>query len=449
MTNTTPTRRHLSVVHPDSAGIDIGSREIWTAIRADAEGETVRKFGSFTDDLYLIRDWLIQEKVTTVAMESTGIYWIPLYDILSAAGIHVCLVNPRELKQVPGRKSDLKDCQWLQELHAFGLLRASFRPDDQGVLTRSFVRQRQELVDAAARHTQLIQKALIQMNIRLPEVVTDVTGKTGMLIIRDILKGVRDPSILASHRDRRCKMDEATFGRAMVGTWRHEHLFALKQAVATYDHLNQQICEVEHEIEVCLSKRNDKINGGSPVDSGPQRKHRNASDFQYDIRDVLERKSGVDLTAIHGVSETTASIVISEVGFDLGKFQTVGQFTSWIGLSPAHEISGGKVLKNGTKTTSNRVKRALRMAAMAAGRTKSSLGEFFRRIAGRAGKAVAITATARKMAVIMYRMLTTGCSYLPNGLPGQEEKRTARKISGVIKMAESLGLQVVVPSAPI
>ena len=447
-------RRHLTVINPDSAGIDIGSREIWVAIRADAtiEGPTVRRFGTFTDDLQEILVWLNAAGVTTVCMESTGIYWIPLYDVLSAGGVQVCLVNPREIKQVPGRKSDLKDCQWLQELHAFGLLRASFRPDDAGVQSRAFVRQRQAIVDDTARVTQLIQKSLVQMNIRLPEVVTQVTGKTGMAIIRDILKGVRDPNLLSKHRDHRCKMDEATFGRALIGNWRREHLFALRQAVSTYDHLMKQIQEVEIEIERCLNERPDRTNPRGESGTNPTediRKPRNKSDFHKDIRGVMERKAGVDLTQIDGISETTATIVISEVGFDLGKFKTVGNFTSWIGLSPAHEISGGKVLRNGTKTTSNRIKKVLRMAALAAGRTKSALGEFFRRLAGRAGKSVAITATARKLAVIIYRMLTTGSSYMPGGLGHQDEKRKARRVAGIKRLAEELGLQVIVPQGAV
>ncbi len=445
-TSRTP-RRHLEIIHPDSAGIDIGSREIWVAVPADRDGNTVGKYGVFTDDLHRIRDWLIREKVNTVAMESTGIYWIPLYDVLSAAGIAVCLVNPRELKQVPGRKSDLKDCQWLQELHAFGLLRASFRPDDNACVVRALVRQRQELVDSSARQVQLLQKALTQMNVRLTEVVSDVTGKTGMTIIRSIVAGVRDPAALAKHRDHRCKADEDTIRRALTGTWRSEHLLSLQQALTIFDTYQHLIVETERAIEAAVASRPAKDgDGGSPPSARPDptaHKKRNSSDYHLPISDSWTRVSGVDLTEIDGISDTTASIVLAEVGLNIDRFQSARHFSSWLGLSPAHDISGGKILRRATRSTNNRVARALRLAAHAAGRTQTMLGAFYRRIAGRAGKPVAITATARKLAVIVWTMLTKGADYARKSAADSEARMRLLRKKAVLKQAEKLGLHLV------
>lgn len=449
MNQAKPPRRHLEIIHPDSAGIDIGSREIWVSVSADRAGETVGKFGVFTDDLHKIRDWLIRERVVTVAMESTGIYWIPLYDVLSAAGLHVCLVNPRELKQVPGRKSDLKDCQWLQELHAFGLLRASFRPDDNACIVRSLVRQRQELVDSSARQVQLLQKALTQMNIRLTEVVSDITGKTGMAIIRSIIDGIRDPAVLAQHRDHRCKSAEDTIRRALTGTWRSEHLLSLKQTLVIYDTYQRLITDTEREIEIAVSRRSVKSGGDAPPNTPPQKsgehKKRNSSDYHLPISDAWTRASGVDLTEIDGISDTTASIVLAEVGLNIDRFSTSRHFSSWLGLSPAHDISGGKILRRGTRATNNRVARALRLAAHAAGRTQTALGAFYRRIAGRAGKPVAITATARKLAVIVWTMLTKGAEYSRKSAIEGEARFRLNRIKSVLKQAKKLGIQLTAP----
>lgn len=435
-------RRHLEIIHPDSAGIDVGSREMWVAIPADREGETVRRFGMFTDDLEAIREWLRAERITTVTMESTGVYWIPLYDVLSSAGVEVCLVNPRELKSVPGRKSDLKDCQWLQELHAFGLLRASFRPDDQACRVRSLVRQRQELIDSAARQVQLMQKAMTQMNVRLTEVVADITGKTGMGIIRAILSGERSPKTLVEFRDSRCKHDADTFGRALVGT---EHLLALAHAVTLWDTYQGLIKETEAAIKDAVDARPTSATEGDADNRERTPRRKSKSDYTVDIVASWKRTSEVDLTEIDGISDSTASIIMAEAGLNIDRFATPGRFASWLGLCPAHDISGGKVLRRRTRSCANRVSKALRLAAQAAGRTETALGAFFRRIAARAGKPVAITATAHKLARIVWTMLTKGAPYIRASAASAEACYRQRQIHSLIKRARSFGLQITCP----
>jgi transposase len=466
MTGRNRGRRHLAIIHPDSAGIDVGSREMWVAIPADRAGDTVRQFGMFTDDLEAIREWLRAARITTVAMESTGVYWIPLYDVLSSAGVEVCLVNPRELKSVPGRKSDLKDCQWLQELHAFGLLRASFRPDDQACRMRSLVRQRQELIDAAARQVQLMQKAMTQMNIRLTpvcppgrEVVADITGKTGMGIIRAILpawradrSGKRSPKTLVEFRDRRCKHDADTFGRALVGTWRSEHLLALSHAVTLWDTYQRLIDETEAAIKSAVDARPSLAQTGNADDGERTPRRKSKSDYTVDIVASWKKASDVDLTEIDGISDSTASIIMAEVGLNIDRFETPGRFASWLGLCPAHDISGGKVLRRRTRSCANRASKALRLAAQAAGRTETALGAFFRRIAARAclparqaGKPVAITATAHKLARIVWTMLTTGAAYIRASAASAEERYRQRQIHSLIQRARSFGLHITCP----
>ncbi len=444
-----PARRHLNVIHPNSGGIDVGSREMWVAIPANRGDESVRKYGVFTEDLAEIAKWFLENNITTVAMESTGVYWIPLYDILSTAGIEVCLVNPRELKSVPGRKSDLKDCQWLQELHAFGLLRASFRPGDDNCAIRSLMRQRQEMITSAARQLQLMQKALTQMNVRLTEVVTDIGGKTGMSIIRAILKGRRSPDELAKLRDPRCKQDIETFIKALTGTWRQEHLLSLKQSLALYDSCRENAKEVEEVLismvddkpEKCNSKEDEDHHKG---DMPPKVKKKRGlkSEFQVPIADSWKRVTGVDLTAIDGVNESTASVVLAEVGLDIDKFSSSSRFSSWLGLTPRNDVTGGKVIRRGTKSCANRVATALRLAAQAAGRTQTEVGSFFRRISSRAGKAVAITATARKLSVMIWNMLTHGQEYHRRSAEAAEKRFKQRQIDLLVKRAKNMGLAV-------
>jgi transposase len=441
-------RRSLRIVHPDSSGIDIGSREIFVAIPAEKSEETVRKFGVFTDELQSILSWLQGHGISHVAMESTGVYWIPLYDILSSGGIEVCLVNPRELKQVPGRKSDVKDCQWLQELHAFGLLRASFRPDDAACSIRSLVRQRQELVDSSSRQVQLMQKALTQMNVRLPEVVSDITGKTGMSIIRDIVAGVREGSALSRHRDPHCKRSIEDISRSLQGLWREEHVLSLRQALTVYDMYLSLIIEVEKAIKEAVIHRDGSGSQKHDDNDTHHKRRNNRSDYHNRIDEVWLKATGVDITKIEGIGDNTASIVLAEVGLNIQKFATPNHFTSWLGLAPAHDITGGRVIRRSTKRGNARVSKVLRLAAHAAGRTQTALGVTYRRLAARRGKAIAITAVARKLAVLIWTLLVKGDAYVRKSIEQAEAKFRLQRIKMVTKQAASLGLQVVVPQQP-
>jgi transposase len=443
-------RRHLSIVYPLCAGIDVGSRQMWVAIPASSADQSVRCFGVYTEDLYSIRDWLLEYKITTVAMESTSVYWIPLYDVLSAAGLDVCLVNPREFKGAPGRKTDIMDCQWLQELHTFGLLRPSFRPDDHACAVRSLVRQRQSLIESAGHQVQLMQKALIQMNVRLTEVVADISGLTGMNIIRDILSGKHDAQSLAAHRDKRCKRSKEEFAKALLGTWRAEHLLSLRQAVELYDLYQKHIIEAEKAIESTLKERpqpevphHDDDNPTS-IEIEPRRKSK--SDYHVAIGESWKSLTGVDLTQIDGISDTAASIIMSEAGLNIESFNSSGKFTAWLGLCPAHKISGGKILQRSTKPCANRIAKVLRMCAVVVGRTDSTLGAFYRRLGARAGKSIAVTATARKLAVLVWSMLTYGSAYIRESAENAQRKHEELQLKQLQKRAEKFGLSLVASS---
>lgn len=440
-----PPRRHLKVIYPNSAGIDVGAKELWVAVPADSLDESVRCFGTFTDDLHALRDWLKSVGITTVAMESTGIYWIPLYDVLSVSGIEVFLVNPREIKQVPGRKSDVRDCQWIQELHSLGLLRAAFRPDDAACEIRGLIRQRQELIKSSVWQVHHMQKALLQMNIQLPQVVSDIAGSTGLAIIRDIVSGERDPLKLAQHRDCRCKKDEATIARSLCGNWRKEHVLSLSQALRLWDFYRTLIGEIEKAIFESIDDRLQEYSfpQETEVPKTQRRKNRSKSNYTVPIEELWHRKVGVDLTAIEGISGVSASIILAEVGLNIDRFPTAGRFASWLGLCPIHDVSGGKVLRRGTKKTANRVASALRMAASTVMKSQTWLGAFYRRIAGRSGAAVAITATAHKMARLVYALLRYGTAYVQQSVAEYEKTHQEQLRRNLQKRAKLLGLQLI------
>jgi transposase len=350
-------------------------------------------------------------------MESTGVYWIPLFELLESRGFEVRLVDARQARRLPGRpKTDVHDCQWLQRLHAFGLLAASFRPQEQVCALRGYLRQRAMLIAYAAQHVQHMQKALTQMNVKLQHAVSDVTGKTGLAIIRAILRGERDPARLAKLRDYRCKQDEAALARALQGSWRPEHLFALRQAVELFDFYHRQIAECERRVEEQLRAFADK-SGGQPV---PPRarplKGRRGNAPAFDLREPLYRAAGVDLTVIEGIEESTALTLLGEVGTDMSRWPTVKQFCSWLGLCPQHKVSGGKVLSRRTKPCANRAAQALRLAASCLHSSKSATGAFFRRLKARAGTPKAITATAHRLARLVYSLLKHGTAYATQGM---------------------------------
>jgi transposase len=431
------------IFQPDSAGIDIGATELFVAVPPDRAEESVRSFETFTEDLHALAEWLAACRIKTVVMESTGVYWIPVFQILETRGFEVCLVNARHVKNVPGRKSDVLDCQWLQYLHSVGLLRGSFRPPDQVCALRSYLRHRDMLVKSAARHIQQVQKALTQMNLHLHHVISDLSGVTGLAILDAILKGERDPHKLAALRDRRIKAAEATIAKALVGDYRPEHLFTLKQALAIYRHYQTQILECDREIERHLATFAARTSEPTPQPVGRQRKKPERHQPQFDLRGHLYRILGVDLTALPGLSTVNVHTIFSEVGGDLSKFPTSKHFSSWLGLCPDHRISGGKVLSAHTRTVKSRAAYALRMAAYSAGKSYSLIGDYFRRMRARLGAPKAITATAHKLARILYHLLKTRSPYDDTVFARNEVLYQQRHTSNLRKQARELGFSLV------
>jgi len=436
-------RTHLQVTNPNAAGIDVGAEAHWVCVPADRDAEPVCRFGTCTPDLEAIANWLKKCGVTTVAMESTGVYWVPLYELLEARGFQVLLVNAHDVARAPGRpKTDVKDCQWLQRLHSYGLLSAVFRPQDQVVVLRAYLRQRDMLVTYAGQHIQHMQKAMEQMNVKLTEVVSDITGVTGTGIIKAILRGERDPVELAKLRDPRCKESEATIARALHGNWRKEHLFALEQAVALYEFYHQQITACDRAIEAHLKTFADQSQGQT-LPYRPRRRRREPNEPRFDARARLFCLCGVDLTAIEGIDETTALVLISEIGTDMGRWPSLKHFASWVGLCPQHKITGGKILSRRVRRGASRVKRTLRLAARSLHHSKSALGAFFRRIRARYGTPAAITAAAHKLARLVYSLLKHGTAYVAQEMEDYEAKYRERKLQGVVRQARALGFELV------
>jgi len=437
-------RKHdEEVVFPNAAGIDVGASSHWVAVSRDAAENPVREFGAMTADLNALADWLIACGVDTVALESTGVYWIPLYEVLERRGLKVWLVDARQMKYVPGRKSDVQDCQWLQKLMSLGLLRAAWRPGDEVCVVRAIVRQREVLLTEQASWVQRMQKALVQMNLQLTEVITDVMGMTGQAIIRDIVAGERDPQVLARHRNGRVKASAAQIERALTGTWREEHLFVLAQALAMYDSVAQRVAECDTKIEALLAAlgRHEL----KPV--GPaKRGGKNTPTF--DLRTALARWAGVDLTRINGLAVSSVLTVLSEIGPDLSRFASVKHFCSWLGLCPGTKISGGKVLSARTRRSVNRVRQALKMAAMSLSRSGSALGAFYRRLCARMDKPSANTATAHKLARMVYFMLTRGEDFVDQGQQHYEQQQRQRSVAALKRRAAALGF-VITPIAAI
>jgi len=439
-------------VTPHAAGIDVHSAVHFVAVNpADLPAgfvpddpqlpSGVRTFGAFTCDLEALAAWLKDCHIKTVAMESTGVYWIPLYELLESQGFEVILVDPRQTKHAPGRpKSDVADCQWIQRLHSYGLLTASFRPTDEIVVWRAYQRQREMLIRYAGQHVQHMQKALEEMNIKLTEVVDDITGATGMKIIKDIVRGVRDPDKLAKHRNVRCKASEAEIARSLCGNWRAEHLFSLQQALEVYEFYHQQMRVCDEKIEACLRQFADK-SGGEILTAKPCNKRGNAVSF--DARTLLFRMAGVDLTVIEGISELTALTILSEIGTDMSRFPSAKNFVSWLGLCPNHRGSAGKIFSRRVRKGANRAGRALRMAGQSCHHAKTALGAFYRRIQARCGGPKAVVATARKIAERVYRLLKYGEEYVRKAEKAYEEAHQKRTLKGMAKRAESLGYKLV------
>jgi transposase len=429
--------REDEVVFPNAAGIDVGASSHWVAVPRHAADDPVREFGAMTEDLNALADWLMACGVDAVALESTGVYWIPLYEVLDRRGLTVWLVDARQMKYVPGRKSDVQDCQWLQKLMSLGLLRAAWRPGDDVCVVRAVVRQREVLLTEQGSWVQRMQKALVQMNIQLTEVLTDVMGTSGQAIIRDIVAGQRDPALLARHRNVRVKASAAQVQRALTGNWREEHVFVLTQALAMYDSLAQRVSECDAKLQtllVALQRHEVKLSGPA------KRSGKNAPGF--DLRTALARWAGVDLTRINGLAITSVLTVLSEIGTDLSRFASVKHFCSWLALCPGTKISGGKVLSARTRRSCNRVRQALKLAAMSLSRNGSALGAFYRRMCARMDKPRANTAVAHKLARMIYFMLTRGESYVDQGQQHYEEQQRQRSIASLRRRAADLGFAI-------
>jgi transposase len=437
-------RAALTITHPNAAGIDIGSGSHFVAVPPDRDDEPVREFPSFTVDLNAMADWLKVCGVDTIAMESTGVYWIPLFELLESRGFTVLFVNARHVKNVSGRKSDVLDCQWLQQLMSYGLLSGAFRPADQVCVLRSFWCQRGTLLRSQGRHVQHMQKALTQMNVQLANIISDVVGETGQKILRAIVAGERDGQLLGSMKNARIHASVDEIAKSLQGNWRAEHLFALKQSLDAFDFVGTQLAECDREIErqlQCL-----QTHEGEPAKGKQRGRSRNAPKF--DLRAQLFKMCGVDLTRIDGIDVTTALAVVSETGADMSRFRTVRHFTSWMNLCPGTKISGGKVLSSKTRRCANRAAQALRLAAAALRTSQSALGAYFRRMCARMDKPKAITATAHKLARLIYTMLTKGEEYTDQGQDYYEERYRERVLRQLSKRAQALGMTLVPTAQP-
>jgi transposase len=442
----TKPRRSLSVLerlNPDAAGIDCGSAEHFVAVPPDRDGVCVRSFPTFTDDLRQLAAWLTACRITSVAMEATGVYWIPLYEILEARGFRVLLVNARHVKNVPGRKSDVADCEWLRDLHMVGLVRGSFRPPAGIVALRAYLRHRETLIQHGGSCIQRMQKALIQMNVQLTLVVSDVSGETGLRIVRDIVAGQTDPTILARHRNYRCRASEGEIVAALTGHYKPEHVFALGQHLEAYEFAQRQLAACDRAIEVQLQQlATGAARTLPPAPAARLRQtHRNAPHF--DVRTPLYQLSGADLSQLDGIGPYNALRLISEIGTDMTRWPTEKHFTSWLTLAPQNKVSGGRLLSSRTRPSANRAAAILRLAVFTLGRSQTALGAFYRRLSVRVGKAKAITATARKLAILVYRTLKGAFVYRDPGAATYDAHHRARVIRNLRRRAADLGMELV------
>jgi len=446
MQTTSKTTSSIPVLNDHAAGIDVGSTRHHVAVPEDAASPCVRTFDAFTEDLVAIADWLCACGIKTVAIESTGVYWIALFQILEERGFKVCLVNSRDWRTAPGRKTDVDDCQWLQYLHACGLLRASFRPDQQVCAVRSLLRHRDGLIASAASATHLMQKSLNQMNLVLHNVISDITGKTGLAIIDAILAGERDPAVLSELRDPRIKNSKEIVAKSLVGDYRTEHLFTLKQSLASYRHYQELIGECDREIERLFSEFDSHPGSGDvPLTSGaPKRDRGNKLRFEHtNLTEELRRLLGVDLTLIPGFGALTIYNLIGELGRDLSAFPTYKHFVSWMGVCPGNHISGGKSLSSKTRYVPSRAAHIFRVAAQSLWHSQSALGDYYRRICARLGRQAGNTATAHKLARIYYHLLTTHSEYDEAAFAKENARLEKRRHSRLHKDAARMGYQLV------
>jgi transposase len=433
----------LPIVEPDAAGADIGATQIFVAVPPDRDEDSVRSFETFTADLEKLADWLQQCRIRTIAMESTGVYWIPLFQILEKRGIEVRLVNAHHVKNVPGKKTDVEDCQWIQHLHACGLLRGSFRPVDEVCAIRSLWRHRDNLIELATIHLQHMQKALDQMNVQLHHVISDLAGTTGLAIVDSILDGQRDPAKLAELRDWRIRASKETIMKSLVGDYREEHIFTLRQSLESYRHYQDQIRKVDAQVKKMMQSIAPKVADG---DKPPKEKNPRKTPWRNEppqLRDDLYRAFGVDLTQVPGINTLTAQMIFTEIGPDFSRFPTEAAFCSWLRLCPDPKISGGQVLSSRTRPSKNRAALALRMGAQGLYRSQTYLGDYFRRMRARMGTPKAMTAAAHKLARIVYHMVTNKAEYDATAFQDQEIKTQDRKRAKLLAQAKQLGFQLV------
>lgn len=438
----------LDVVHPDAAGIDVGSQEHWVAISPERDEQPVRCFPCFTGDVEEMADWLKARGVRSVAMQSTGVYWMPVFEILQERGLEVYLVNARHTKNLPGRKSDIAECQWLLKLHTFGLLNNSFQPSDPERALRTLWRHRIGLVGQASSAIQRIQKALIEMNIQLSHVLSDLSGVSGMAILQAILAGERSPSKLAALADPQVKADKSVIVKSLHGNWRPELLFVLRQEMDSYRGCQDQIAACDKQLRQQLQAMESKVDPeAQPLGPRPKGKRARGNAPKFDLRTELYRLTGVDWSQVDGIDVQVAQTVIAEVGTSLDAFPSEKHFANWLGLCPTNETSGGKVLKRRTPKVVHRAKVAFRQAASTLLRSKSYLGAQYRRLRTRLGAPKAITAMARKLACLFYRLLTRGQKYVDKGAAFYESRHREQQVRSIIKRASQFGLKVLLPKA--
>lgn len=445
---------NLSHLNPNCAGIDIGAAELFVCIAKDSSNQEVRAFPTFTADIKQMIEWLKRNGVESVAMESTGSYWIVPYEMMEEAGLEVVLANAKFFRAVPGRKTDVQDCQWIQQLHSYGLLSGSFRPSNDIVELRAYVRQRSRLFESAATQVQLMHKALIQMNIQLNHVISDITGATGMNIVQAILRGERDPVILSNLSEGLCRKKMELIAKALEGNYRSEHLLGLKQAYEAYEFFHRQVHECEEVIQKTLqqiqkqeveeeSNQLKKSRSQEKKSKSKIKKTYNRSPYHFDASKEIKKITKADLTTIPGISESTAMTILSEIGTDMSRWRSSKAFVSWLGLCPGNKISGGKVLSSKTKPSDNKVAQALRLSAFTLYRSGCYLGAFFRRMRARLGAPKAITAAAHKLAKILYRMLSTGEDYRELGENYYEQRHQNRVLANLQKRAKEIGYKLI------
>ena len=431
----------VGVLNVDAAGLDVGSEEIFACVPVESCEQSVQCFGTFTPDLKALGAWLIACGIKTVALESTGVYWIPVFEVLESYGLQICLVNAHHIKNVPGRKSDVKDCQWIQRLHSCGLLSASFIPDPEIRALRSYLRQRQSLLDYRAGHIQPMHKALQQMNLQLNQVLSDITGVTGMQLLRAIVAGERNPQELARFRNANCASSQEEIAKALTGNYRSEHVFSLQQALTLYDAYSAQItlCDQEIEKQYTLFKPHFTQEELPPLAPLPKSNSHSKNQPNFDVRSQLYRLVGVDLIAVNGLSDSTAQTILSEIGTDMSRFPTSKRFCSWLGLAPHNDISGGKILHSRILKTHNRAGQAFRLAARSLARSQTPLGLYYRRMRARVGPKQAIVATAHKLAKTVYAMLTKRTPFRELSTQEYEQDYQQRQIKNLQRKATKLG----------